>query len=137
MINREYLNLNNELLDLFPPIKQLYLDDVGMSGDESMGPHVLYGMIAFPYIVSILDDAKSRPLIERFFSHVDELLGRENPDVRAVALQSVCELFVGDVTLYEKIRPFLLEKTLESCEKISEFLDAFGDWKEFGDLSSG
>ena len=92
--------------------------------DEPPGPHVVYGNLLNPLIVSlVMSDTSDRNTdqLERIFGLLEEMATSSDEDVRDVVRVTVCWTIVDDLILYERARPFMGPQTRDLCRRVEPY----------------
>jgi hypothetical protein len=86
-----YGNLNSQLLERLPQLRERYTAVQQLWHDEEPGPHVVYGDVLVPYLIETLTEAPEDPGLTTAFEFLEELLARGDNSTRDVVGGSVLE----------------------------------------------
>ncbi len=86
-----YSTLNDKLLLAFPELTERVAQERQLWGADEPGPHIIYGDVFLPYLVSLLEKGVSDSELEPPFRLLEALSAEPDPRVQEVAAFSVLE----------------------------------------------
>lgn len=118
-----YSDLTAELLRRFPELRAAYEEERRWVGDSLDSPHVAYGDLLNPYLVSLLEAGGNELTLEGIFRFVEELAS--DPDVRVqnVAAVTVIEYLIADKSWLAAAEPYMGSATRKLVKEMIGYLD--------------
>ena len=113
-----YGNLVEKMIDKIPELRDA-LEKESASWTEKQGPHILYGLVLFPALKSMLSAAEpDANLIQRVFDFLEILANHSEERVQEVVHNSVCENICSDEIVLQKAQKFMGPRTKIFCAMI-------------------
>ena len=116
-----YADLTELLFRRLPELRTVYEEEFSYWQDlevDPPGPHVVYGNLLNPLIVSLVttDEAdRDTEQLTRIFGLLEEMANSTDVEVRNVVTATVCWYLTGRPECYELAKPFMGPRTLELC----------------------
>ena len=114
--------LNLKLIESFPEIKDVYLEETSWQDGDETGSHVVYEDIFVPFIKAQITDKKEQILVN-VFSYIEKLLALNDEYANEVVALSVIEsLFFDEDVDNSYFIQFAKPNTLELIKEIIQSL---------------
>ena len=101
-----YDDLNVWLIEQIPELEDAYKRETEWWGQETPGPHIIYGDVLTPYIIQLLESAQDTLATKRAFRVLETMLADQDIEVQAVAVVTVLERLVGNPVWLRLMEPF-------------------------------
>lgn len=108
----EYDQLVPTLLKTIPELKLPYKQQLKVSSGAERGPHIVFGDVLTPYLISLLESGERNDLVERIFAFLEELAMHPDELIQEVVAQSVCERLTDRKEWLARARKYMGPKTL-------------------------
>ena len=116
-----YDKLSTKLIDVVPELRGEYEKERKWWGEEIPGPHIIFGDILTPHLISLLESNREKGRLERIFDFLEELANHEDAHVREVVQVTVCERLGDKKEWLEKARQYMGKATLRLSHEIEKF----------------
>ena len=100
-----YEDLGSKLIVAIPELEDLYRKELEWWGEETPGPHVIYGDVLTPHIVRLLESGTDVDAIRRAFGLLETLIADSDIEVQAVAVVTVLDWLVGNPKWLRLMKP--------------------------------
>src|SRR3990172_1986422 len=123
MASIRYDDLSRALIERVPELQARYDAELRAWGDETPGPHIVFGDVLYPALAAALRSNEREELIKRSFAFLEELANDSDDQIQNVVAVSVCEQFAlgGDEWLLAKAREYMGESTLRFTREIEDW----------------
>lgn len=115
-----YDQMNDVLIKEFPSLAWKYQQELDWWGDETPGPHIIYGDLFTPYLANQLK-AGNNGAAQKAFRHLEGLLNHEDVKVQEVAVVTVLEYLQNDAELLALATPYLGPLAAEAITDLKTF----------------
>ncbi len=116
-----YQDLNGLLLSRFPELEPQYRTVRAMyPPDEEPGPHVVYGDVLTPHVISLLETGVPDQQVSPFFDFLEQLAGSTDQQIRDVVGATVCERLNHERVIRSRARRFMGPVTQRLAEAVEE-----------------
>lgn len=118
-----YDRLSNELIKVAPELRAQYEEELRWWGDETPGPHIIYGDVLNPYLISLLeaDDESNEEVLRRIYGFLEALANHDDERVQEVVAVTVCERLGASKELLERAHRYMGPKTRQLSDEIEAF----------------
>ena len=120
MDHSAYEKLYRELIQVIPEIKGAYDKERQWWGKEVPGPHIIFGDVLTPHLITLLEVHTDHEQLKRIFNFLEELSGREQW-VQEVVQMSVCERLGDKKDWLAAAHYYMGNKTKRLCKEIEKF----------------
>lgn len=121
-----YDELNDKLILAVPEIRKKYEEECEWWEDEKPGPHIVFGDILTPFIISVIKSRNQETeILDRIFNFLEQMSNHEDIHIQEVVAVSVIEYFVDDPNLMEEARKYMGPTTVKFSYEMDE------GWKKF------
>ena len=116
-----YETINRKLINEFPELNDGYRQEMEGWGNDDPGPHIIYGNILNPYIISLLKSDGNDEKLKNIFNFIETLAGAGDTHVQEVVAFTICEDLMDDRDLFSKASIYMGKTTLRFCNEIEQF----------------
>ena len=117
-----YNEMSNELIKEFAVLKPEYNEMLKLYEDEIPGPHIVYGDILNPYLISLLENADQNQYeLQRIFDFLEFLANHEDLHIQEVVQMTVLEYIGGKKEVVPNAKKFMGPKTKILFDEIQKF----------------
>ena len=102
-----YDQLGAMLVREMPELGNLYGRELEWWGEETPGPHVVYGDVLTPYIIQLLESGEDAEAIKRAFGLLERLIADRDVEIQAGAVVTVLDRLVGNAEWMRLMKPYL------------------------------
>jgi hypothetical protein len=88
---------------------------------EDLGPHVAFGDLLNPYLISLLESGSSDETLSRIFAFLEELAGDERKLVQEVVALTVCERLTDSEIWLTAAWPYMGPRTRQFCKEVAKY----------------
>ena len=121
MAEIKYDSLVQYLIEAVPELRSHYESWYEEMG-EDFGPHVVYGDVLNPYLLTLLKSEGHEHELQRIFSFLERLASSDNARIREVVEVTVCERLGDHTELLAKARKYMGAATLRISHEIEKYL---------------
>lgn len=123
----KYSNIAQRLAEVIPELRSEIEELRAWWGDEEPGPHVVFGDVLYPFLVSLLDSTTDKDeVLTRIFSLLEDMAASPDVHVQEVVAFSICEHLLGNTRRMERSHAFLGENTAKLCHDVESQLAKMG-----------
>jgi hypothetical protein len=115
-----YSNLSEKLLEVAPVLREAYEEERKI-WEEEPGPHIIYGDILAPHIISLLESGGRSEDLRQIFRFLEELAGHPDIHVQEVVAFSVIERLTDNSQWLDRAYEYMGPKTREIVREVKEF----------------
>lgn len=109
-----YENLSSKLVEIVPEIREKYEEKLKWWDDETPGPHIIYGDVLTPYLISLIESKGDHDeILKRIFDFLEVLAKHEDEHVQEVVAVTVCERLIDNKRWIQKAREYMGTETLK------------------------
>ena len=116
-----YGDLNAKLVEEIPELGEPYRKKLEWWGQETPGPHVIYGDVLTPHIILLLESGDDAEAIKRAFGLLETLLAHEDVRVQEVAAVTVLEELQGKPEWLNLMRPHVGPLARQAVRELAQF----------------
>jgi hypothetical protein len=114
-------NMAERLIEEFPELTEKYRSVVDWWGEEVPGPHIIFGDVLNPYIITLIDSGRDDEKLKDIFKFLESLASHDDKRVQEVVMMTVCERLEYDKKLLTKARKYMGPTTRRFSEEIERF----------------
>lgn len=115
-----YDNLSKILMESFPKIERLYLQEKDWYEDMLDLPHIFYGDLLTPFMLLLLEDDNNSEDISEIFLFLEKLAKSDDSQIREVVQTSVLERIGDDKEILKTSYKYMGEATRKLSDEIEE-----------------
>ena len=112
--------LNQMLLNSFPELLQLYIEEVEWQEGDYTGSHIVFGDIFLPYIESSVSENRKQ-IIQRVGAFIEHILEMHDEYADEVIMLSVLEVLISNQSALQYCKEYFGQYTMK---KILELTDS-------------
>lgn len=114
-----YANAVDKLLECFPVLRKHY-DQHSILWEDEYLPHVVYGVVFNPYVLSLLDaaDQKHNADLERVFDFLEDMANSGDEELRNILAVTILERITATDDHLAKVREHAGKSTLSTLDEL-------------------
>ena len=116
-----YEDLGAKLVDEIPELEGAYQKELEWWGDETPGPHVIYGDVLTPHIIRLLESGDDPAAVKRAFELLETLIADEDIHVQEVAVVTVLERLQGNTEWLTLMKPHVGPLAKQAVRDLAQF----------------
>ena len=116
-----YGDLGTKLIEEIPELEGAYRELLKWWGEETPGPHIIYGDVLTPYIIRVLESGDEPAAITRAFELLETLIADEDVHVQEVAVVTVLERLQDSEEWVRLMRPYLGPLAKQAARDLAQF----------------
>ena len=116
-----YGDLGTKLIEEIPELEGAYRELLKWWGEETPGPHIIYGDVLTPYIIRVLESGDEPAAITRAFELLETLIADEDVHVQEVAVVTVLERLQDNEEWVRLMRPHLGPLAKQAVRDLAQF----------------
>lgn len=116
-----YGELGTRLIEEIPELEDAYRKLLDWWGEDTPGPHIVYGDVLTPYIVRMLESGDDPAAIRKAFGLVEALIADEDVKVQEVAVVTVLEQLQDNQVWLRLMRPHLGPLAKQAVRDLAQF----------------
>ena len=116
-----YGNLGTKLIEEIPELEGAYRELLDWWGEETPGPHIIYGDVLTPYIIRVLESGDEPTAITKAFELLETLIADEDVHVQEVAVVTVLERLQDNEEWVRLMRPHLGPLARQAVRDLAQF----------------
>ncbi|CBN54228.1 MULTISPECIES: DUF7674 family protein [Kamptonema] len=120
MSELKFENIGEKLVEVVPELRQSYELELKWWGNEQPGPHIIFGDLLNPYLISLLE-SHNQPILKQIFTFLEQLANHEDIKVQEVVAVTVCERLGDNPEWLSKVRQYMGKTTLQFSQEIEAF----------------
>ncbi len=120
MSELKFENIGEKLVEVVPELRQSYELELELWGNEQPGPHIIFGDLLNPYLISLLE-SHNQPILKQIFTFLEQLANHEDIKVQEVVAVTVCERLGDNPEWLLKARQYMDKTTLRFSDEIEAF----------------
>ena len=120
MSELKFENIGEKLVEVVPELQQSYELELEWWGNEQPGPHIIFGDLLNPYLISLLE-SHNQPILKQIFTFLEQLANHEDIKVQEVVAVTVCERLGDNLEWLSKARQYMGKTTLQFSQEIEAF----------------
>ena len=120
MSELKFENIGEKLVEVVPELRQSYELELEWWGNEQPGPHIIFGDLLNPHLISLLE-SHNQPILKKIFTFLEQLANHEDIKVQEVVAVTVCERLGDNPEWLSKARQYMGKTTLQFSEEIEAF----------------
>lgn len=121
----KYETLLDELIQEIPHLKELF-DEAKDKNiiDNTIGNHVIFGIIFVPYITSLLDESGKiqDKKLNDIFEFFEKMALSNDEDIKELLMYTILEVLGDDTHILEKSHKYMRSETRNLSNKVEHFL---------------
>lgn len=116
-----YENLSRRLVEEVPELEDAYRKELEWWGEETPGPHIIYGDVLTPYIIRLLESGDDPGALRRAFDLLERMIADEDLEVGAVAVVTVLERLQDSDEWLKLLKPYAGPLAREAVRDLVQF----------------
>ena len=116
-----YGDLGTKLIEEIPELEGAYRELLDWWGEETPGPHIIYGDVLTPYIIRALESGDEPTAITKAFELLETLIAHEDVHVQEVAVVTVLERLQDNEEWVRLMRPHLGPLAKQAIRDLAQF----------------
>jgi hypothetical protein len=114
-----YSTLVDALLSAVPELRSTYEKEREYWGEDVLAPHIVFGDILTPYIITLLESGTGSETLSRVFGFLEDLANHAEAPVQEVVALSVCERLADRAEWIESALAYMQPRTRELARQVS------------------
>lgn len=114
-------NMGERLIETVPELRSTYETEADWWGDEKPGPHIVFGDVFNPYLISLLKSCVNHEKLRQIFAFLEMLANHEDVRIQEVVAVTVCERLGANKECLTKARKYMGPTTLRFSKEIEHF----------------
>lgn len=120
MSELKFENIGEKLVEVVPELRESYELELELWGTEQPGPHIIFGDLLNPYLISLLE-SPNQQILKQIFTFLEQLANHEDIQVQEVVAVTVCERLGNNPEWLSKARQYMGKTTLRFSHEIEAF----------------
>jgi len=116
-----YDHVVEALLEAVPELRAEYEAECHQWGDEPPGPHVIFGDVLNPYLLTLLGADHQDAVLHRVFQFLEHLANHEDIHMQELVAVTVCERLGDDPRILHRAYPYMGARTRQFSNEVEVF----------------
>jgi hypothetical protein len=116
-----YDNVVEVLVEAVPALRACYEAERRQWGDESPGPHVIFGDVLNPYLFDLLHSDRQDDELHEVFQFLELLANHEDIHLQELVAVTVCERLGDDPATLHRAYKYMGTRTRQFSDEVESF----------------
>ena len=116
-----YDHVAEALVEAVPELRAAYDEERRQWGDEPPGPHVIFGDLLNPYLLTLLHTGQQKVKLRQIFAFLEELAQHEDIHIQELVAVTVCERLGDDSIALQAASRYMGARTRLFSNEVEAF----------------